>query len=151
MTDSPAENWASFFAWDRQEDHLWRVWPFGMGRALLLATMREVLVISPNPSMLLQLKSILEVGGYRVSQARRLEDPFFEAIRSTPFVVLVDHEAVFEGSEYLPELLRWFHYRSPLILLNGGKPHETSPYWDQILSRSADRQELLQCIRKFER
>ncbi len=83
--------------------------------------MDKILLISTDQQLVRGLKWKLEDAGFLVSVSASLEESFLEAGAPVPFLVIVDDDATPDELSNTRKYLRWFHRRSPLLLLaNGG-------------------------------
>ena len=83
--------------------------------------MDKILLISADQQLVRGLKWKLEDAGFLVSVSASLEASFLEAGAPVPFLVIVDDDATPDELSHTRKFLRWFHRRSPLLLLaNGG-------------------------------
>ncbi len=82
--------------------------------------MDKILLISADQQLVRGLKWKLEDAGFLVSVSASLEESFLEAGAPVPFLVIVDDEATPDELSHTRKFLRWFHRRSPVLLLSNG-------------------------------
>ncbi|MDA2929267.1 hypothetical protein MYX84_04850 [Acidobacteria bacterium AH-259-O06] len=111
--------------------------------------MRRILVISSNEVLLRDLRWRLEDAGYIVSFSPSLEETFLEAGQTEPFMVIVDAEAIPDELGQAQKILRWFHRRSPVLLLSNNRCTRLERECDRCLPRAVEKEKLLSCIREL--
>ena len=113
--------------------------------------MREVLIISDNEEMSRWMRWCLEDMGFAVRRSRSLENSFLEA-HGSPFLVIVDSDAIDEESWRAKEYLAWFHRRSPVLLLaNPDAYDQLQEECDRCLPRAVGREQFVNCLRELGR
>lgn len=112
--------------------------------------MRQILVISPDDSLLKELSWSLEQAGYGVALSGSLEESFLEVNQCETFLVIVDSRALRDKPEQTQRFLRWFRHRSPVLYLcDDCTTHEWEP--GHCLPRTIDQNELLAWIENLQR
>ncbi len=113
--------------------------------------MREVLIISDNDDLSRWMRWSLEDLGFAVRLSRSLENSFLEA-HGSPFMVIVDSEAIPEECWQAKEYLAWFHRRSPVLLLaNPDGCEQLQEECDRCLPQAVGREQFLNCFRELGR
>jgi ActR/RegA family two-component response regulator len=124
--------------------------PFGTGHART-AFVRKILAISPDESFLRCLRWNLEEAGYLVTLSGSLEESFFEADQSEPYLVIVDAEAISNQVWRAQKLLGWFHHRSPVLLLTSGNSPVPEQACDYCLPKNKAAENIVTCIQNLQR
>jgi len=101
--------------------------------------MDKILLISPNSQLVRGLKWKLEDAGFVVSISTSLEDSFLEVGATVPFLVIVDDAAAPDESWQTRKFLRWFHRRSPLLLLSNGGSEGLEKECDQCFPKTGSK------------
>ncbi|RPJ85954.1 MAG: DNA-binding response regulator [Acidobacteria bacterium] len=128
-------------------------WPFpviGTGHATPIVV-RKILAISPDERFLRALRWCLEGAGYVVLLSDSLEDSFLELGQSRPFLVIVDTEALKDGTCECEKFLSWFHRCSPILLMTGEPSPAGRSYCDYCLPKNASTVQLLSYISELQR
>ncbi len=112
---------------------------------------RKILAISPDEPFLRALRWCLEGAGYFVLLSDSLEDSFLELDQCRPFLVIVDTDALQDGSCECEKFLGWFHRRSPILLMTGGTAPVGGSYCDCCLPKNVSTVQLLSCIQELQR
>ncbi len=111
---------------------------------------RKILAISPDESFLRALRWCLEGAGYVVLLSDSLEESFLEIDQCRPFLVIVDTDALEEGSCECEKFLGWFHRRSPILLMTGEESPVAESYCDCCLPKNVSTLQLLSCIKELQ-
>jgi len=112
---------------------------------------RKILAISPDKSFLRTLRWNLEGAGYFVVLSDSLEECFLQPDQCDAFLVIVDTEALRDQAWESEKLLRWFHHRSPVLLLTTGQAPQVEIPSDCCLPKNVETEMLLSQIKRFQR
>lgn len=104
------------------------------------------MLISPNSQLVRGLKWKLEDAGYLVSVSNSLEESFLEAGATVPFLVIVDDDATPDETWHTRKFLRWFHRRSPVLLLSNAGCEGMEEECDRCLPKEEYKKELISHI-----
>jgi len=110
---------------------------------------RKILAISPDKPFLRSLRWNLEGAGYLVVLSDSLEECFLEPEQCDAFLVIVDTDAIRDHLWESEKLLKWFHHRSPVLLLTTG--HSPQVEFDCCLPKDVETDQLLSQIKQFQR
>ena len=111
--------------------------------------MDKILLISPNSQLVRGLKWKLEDAGFVVSLSTSLEESFLEAGATVPSLVIVDDDATPDESWQTRKFLRWFHRRSPVLLLSNGGREGLKQECDRCLPKTGSNKTLLSHIQDW--
>ncbi len=111
--------------------------------------MDKILLISPNSQLVRGLTWKLEDAGFLVSVSTSLEESFLETGTTAPFLVIVDDDATPDESWQTRKFLRWFHLRSPLLLLSNGGCEDLEKEFDQCFPKTESKNALLSRIQDW--
>ena len=111
--------------------------------------MDKILLISPNSQLVRGLKWKLEDSGFLVSVSNSLEESFLETGAAVPSLVIVDDDATPDESSHTRKFLRWFHSRSPVLLLSNGGCEGMGKECDHCLPKKEYEKELISCIQDW--
>ncbi len=111
--------------------------------------MDKILLISPNSQLVRGLKWKLEDAGFLVSVSNSLEESFLEAGSTVPSLVIVDDDATPDETWHTRKFLRWFHRRSPVLLLSNGGCEGMGKECDHCLPKEEDKTKLISCIQDW--
>ncbi len=112
----------------------------------VLKLMDKILLISPNSQLVRGLKWKLEDSGFLVSVSNSLEESFLEAGSEVPSLVIVDDDATPDETWHTRKFLRWFHRRSPVLLLSNGGCEGMGKECDQCFPKTGSDNALLSRI-----
>jgi DNA-binding response OmpR family regulator len=112
---------------------------------------RKILAISPDEPFLRSLRWCLEEAGYLVTLSGSLEESFFEADQSEPYLVIVDAEAICNQLWRAQKLLGWFHHRSPVLLLTTGNSPVPAQTCDFSLPKNKAAENIVSCIQNLQK
>jgi hypothetical protein len=108
--------------------------------------MDKILLISPNSQLVRGLKWKLEDAGFLVSVSTSLEESFLETGATVPFLVIVDDDATPDELSHTRKFLRWFHRRSPVLLLSNGGCARMEEDCDHCLQKTECKKKLISYI-----
>jgi DNA-binding response OmpR family regulator len=111
--------------------------------------MDNILLISPKSQLVRGLKWKLEDAGFVVLLSTSLEESFLEAGATVPFLVIVDDDATPKEPWQTRKFLRWFHRRSPVLLLSNGECEGLEKECDQCFPKTGSNKTLLSRIQDW--
>ncbi len=111
--------------------------------------MDKILLISPNSQLVRGLKWKLEDAGFLVAVSNSLEESFLETGATVPSLVIVDDDATPDENWHTRKFLRWFHRRSPVLLLSNGGCEGMGRECDHCLPKKEDNKKLISCIQDW--
>ena len=111
--------------------------------------MDKILLISPNSQLVRGLKWKLEDAGFLVSVSNSLEESFLETGATVPSLVIVDDDATPDETWHTRKFLRWFHRRSPVLLLSNGGCEGMGKECDHCLPKKESDKQLISCIQDW--
>lgn len=111
--------------------------------------MDKILLISPNSQLVRGLKWKLEDAGFLVSVSNSLEESFLETGAAVPCLVIVDDDATPDDTLHTRKFLRWFHRRSPVLLLSNGGCEGMGQECDHCLPKQEYKEQLISCIQDW--
>lgn len=111
--------------------------------------MDKILLISPNSQLVRGLKWKLEDAGFLVSVSNSLEESFLETGAAVPLLVIVDDDATPDETLHTRKFLRWFHRRSPVLLLSNSGCEGMEEECDHCLPKQEYKDELISCIKDW--
>jgi DNA-binding response OmpR family regulator len=111
--------------------------------------MDKILLISPNSQLVRGLKWKLEDAGFLVSVSTSLEESFLEAGATVPFLVIVDDDSTPDELWHTRKFLRWFHRRSPVLLLSNGGCEGMEEECDQCFPKAESKNSLLSRVKDW--
>lgn len=111
--------------------------------------MDKILLISPDKQLVRGLKWKLEDAGFLVSVSPSLEESFLEAGSTVPFLVIVDDDATPDETSHTRKFLRWFHHRSPVLLLSNGGCEGMDEECDHCLLKNECENDLITYIQDW--